>query len=553
MIDYVIRNMQNPLDNIQVDLGVDEPLWMYVKKAIQDIEILNILQLNPFRQLDEGDGKQEATGVKPFIHVVNWNWNPHPLAEEIQYRRRETGDKLSTKMIGRTRIGILSFDIFVGARDKNENLETALIPNKIYIPIEDEHGRYLIDNIMYPEYQLVDKLLYPSGKDSITLKSLLPVVISYQPATEVSVDGYVVESKIGMVKIFTTMEPILACVMHVPAPLSYLEVFPILQFCGKVIDDKEDYEYFQPIPDVDIYIKGFRKGLEEFDYVRSILVMAMSLIRKYNPPTIEDLRDPRWWVYKLSYYDNIIEHRGACHEMHVARMLDTISAQVLPIPEVDKRIMISLLRYVLQTEFDDVNIYSYENKRLRLNEVVSTIVTAEVSQKLKKLFRFGVLLKMKDALPCLKFHPQLILKNMYKLGTVNPIDFANDLDYPQQIRFTRKGPNSLGRMDKHKINIDHRQLHPSAIGKIDLLDSSKDVGQSGMISPWGQWSSIRESNINKYPNVKFDLYKFIVNNFPNPALRFDAKDIVEYNRILDRLVMSAYINLDYKIKEEDFG
>ena len=38
MIDYVIRNMQNPLDNIQVDLGVDEPLWMYVKKAIQDIE-----------------------------------------------------------------------------------------------------------------------------------------------------------------------------------------------------------------------------------------------------------------------------------------------------------------------------------------------------------------------------------------------------------------------------------------------------------------------------------------------------------------------------------
>lgn len=442
MIDYMIRNMQNPLDDVQIDMGVDEPLWMYVKKAIQDIEILNILQLNPFRQLDYGDGNEEAKGVKPFLHVVNWDWNPHPLAEEIQYRRRETGDKLSTKMIGATRIGILSFDIFVGARDKNENLETALVHNKIYIPIEDEHGRYLIDNIMYPEYQLVDKLLYPSGKDSITLKSLLPVVISYQPAMENSIDGYVVESKIGMVKIFTTMEPILACFMHVPAPLSYLEVFPILQFCDRVLDDKDEYEYFQPIPDVDIYIKGFRKGLDEFDYVRSILVMAMSLIRKYNPPTIDDLRDPRWWVYKLSYYDNIIEHRGACHEMHVARMLDTISAQVLPIPEVDKRVMISLLRYVLQTEFDDINIYSYENKRLRLNEVVSTIVTAEVSQKLKNLFRYGILLKMKDALPRLKFHPQLILKNMYKLGTVNPIDFANDLDYPQQLRFTRKGQHT---------------------------------------------------------------------------------------------------------------
>ena len=99
-------------------------------------------------------------------------------------------------------------------------------------------------------------------------------------------------------------------------------------------------------------------------------------------------------------------------------------------------------------------------------------------------------------------------------------------------------------MDKHKINIDHRQLHPSAIGKIDLLDSSKDVGQSGMISPWGQWSSIRESNINKYPNVKFDLYKFIVNNFPNPALRFDAKDIVEYNRILIIRIRKRILNED---------
>ena len=67
-------------------------------------------------------------------------------------------------------------------------------------------------------------------------------------------------------------------------------------------------------------------------------------------------------------------------------MLDTISANVLPIPDIDKRSMIALLRYVLQTEFTDVNIYSYENKRLRLNEVISTIVTAEVSEKLKKMF-----------------------------------------------------------------------------------------------------------------------------------------------------------------------
>ena len=48
---------------------------------------------------------------------------------------------------------------------------------------------------------------------------------------------------------------------------------------------------------------------------------------------------------------------------------------------------------------------------------------------------------MKDMQPLLKFHTDIILKNMYKLGTVHVTDFANDLDYYQQLRFTRKGQN----------------------------------------------------------------------------------------------------------------
>lgn len=544
MIDYVIKNIDNPLSGIQVDLGVDQPLWKYVKKAIQDIEVLNILGLY----------RADKNVPPPFIHVINWKWNPHPLAEEIQYRRRETGDKLSTKSIGDTRIGILEFDIYCGARDKNRNIVTEVVHNKMYIPIEDEHGNYLIDNPLYSEYQLVDKLLYPSGNNSFTLKSLLPVVIQYSDATETSMDGYIVTSRVGMVKIFTTMEPILACFMHVPGPLCYLGVYPILQFCDHVRpQDKDEYEYFQPIPDKDIYIRAYRKGLEEErikSYVQSILVMAMSLIRKYNPETLEELNSPEWWVYQLSYYDNIIEHRGACYEMHVARMLDTISANVLPIPEIDKRNMIALLRYVLQTEFTDVNIYSYENKRLRLNEVISTIVTAEVSEKLKKMFKYGMLLKMVDMQPTVKFRPELILKNIYRLGTVHVTDFANDLDFPQHLRFTKRGPNSLGRLDDHKINFVHRQLHPSMIGLIDLLDYSKDVGQSGMISPWADISTISEVDTNKYPNIKYDLFQFIQEEFPNPAVRFNCRNIKEFNQLLDRLVWKTYLNVDYHISSE---
>ena len=106
-------------------------------------------------------------------------------------------------------------------------------------------------------------------------------------------------------------------------------------------------------------------------------------------------------------------------------------------------------------------------------------------------------------------------------------------------------PNSLGRMDKNKIKDDHRQLHPSMIGKVDLLESSKDVGQSGMISPWGDLTEMAQTDKNKYPNVSYDLFMFIQKHFPDDACIFHAKSLEELNNILDRLVYMSTIDLTY--------
>ena len=110
-------------------------------------------------------------------------------------------------------------------------------------------------------------------------------------------------------------------------------------------------------------------------------------------------------------------------------------------------------------------------------------------------------------------------------------------------------PNSLGRMDHHKITFINKQMNPSMIGKQDLIESTKDVGQSGVISPWGDISALTNVNVNKYPNIKFELYKFIENEFPMRSLRFNARTIEEYNAILDKIACSVYINMDYHIPE----
>lgn len=541
MIDYFMKHAFNPLSEVKAKLCSDQPLWRYVQMAIQDIEVINMLKLYSI------DDDENAISVKPFIYVGNWNWDPHPPISKIKFRRRETKDSVQTKNISNSRLGILSFDIKFGARDKNKNLETDCIHNQIYIPIEDERGRFFLDSVRYSEYQLVDKLLYEKG-GAYVLKSLLPIEIRYEEVAEISTTGVFYTMEIGNVKIFNNMEPVLSCFMHIPLPLCYLGVFPLVQFCDHISDDSEWYEYFKPLEDRDIYVKGYRKALDKFKYVRSILAMACHILRVHEPKDINETNDPKWWIYKLSYNSNTIEHKGACYEMYVARMLDTISAQVMPIPEIDKRNMVTLLRYFLQTDFSNLDTLSYDNKRLRLNEAISTIVSTNVSAKLKTMFKYGALITVDKMREVLKFNQELILANIWSTGLINSIDFTNDLDFFKRLKYTKNGPNSLGRLDSRKIGFSHKQLHPSMIGKVDLLEFSKDVGQTGAISPWADLSDFYKVYTNQFPNIKYELFDFIRQEFPDPMMSFDCDNIDDYNKILDKLTECAYINIEHYIE-----
>lgn len=89
------------------------------------------------------------------------------------------------------------------------------------------------------------------------------------------------------------------------------------------------------------------------------------------------------------------------------------------------------------------------------------------------------------------------------------------------------------------------------IGFMDLLESSKDVGQSCVISPWADLSEFAKTNKNKFPNIKWDLFKFIQDNFDDNALIFEANNIEEFNEVLDKLVINATFDMHYNVKMEE--
>jgi len=59
---------------------------------------------------------------------------------------------------------------------------------------------------------------------------------------------------------------------------------------------------------------------------------------------------------------------------------------------------------------------------------------------------------------------------------VNTTDKINDMDFFSKLRYTIKGPNSLGGKNDNRISKKYRDIHPSYIGKLDINVCGNSTG-----------------------------------------------------------------------------
>ena len=62
----------------------------------------------------------------------------------------------------------------------------------------------------------------------------------------------------------------------------------------------------------------------------------------------------------------------------------------------------------------------------------------------------------------------ILIKSLFNSGLFRYDDQVNDLDFFNKLKFTTKGPNSLGGKNTQSIVPAARGLDPSYIGRIDL-------------------------------------------------------------------------------------
>ena len=117
----------------------------------------------------------------------------------------------------------------------------------------------------------------------------------------------------------------------------------------------------------------------------------------------EDLDNWEEWMIIVGGKNTI--RRGIYQHIFFNRLLDDVTRKELKINDYDKQNIYYLLRWVIQnyhTLWAKDNL-SLVNKRLRCNEYVGSLITAEISKRINRLVSLGDKATIKENLNIFKF------------------------------------------------------------------------------------------------------------------------------------------------------
>ena len=527
----------NDLPNDFVDLlnvGImnkefDIPIEKYIYDSLKGLEIL------------------------PNIKILDYEWVP----DEDKYNmndhivRRNVNKKKVIKNITETRCGVLYIDIEVQGLDKNGVHKVHYIKKPIIIPIMDDNGYYLIKGKKcYLIYQMVDKMLYPSF-GAVTIKSLMPICVKtskekfLEKLFNIDKNSDVVEEweiPIYNIQIFKSAINVLLIYSHlgINKTLNFMEVDRFIKIEQKDSDFpiSEDYVYFDCGKKSDIIVIARRDIFEKEIYVRSIVGCLIKLFED-TKIKFENINNWEEWMIIVGGKNTI--RRGQYQHIFFQRLLDDVTRKELKINDHDKQNIYYLLRWIIQNYhvlWSKDNL-SMVHKRLRCNEYVGSLMTAEVSKRINRIVSLGDKATIKDFLNIFKFPSDVFITKIYGSGILRYSETNSDMDMNAKWKFTKKGPNSLGGQDTRRIPIRQRSLHPSMLGLIDLVDtSSSDPGQGGSLTPYSDMTSLYFDNSFYENEMHFKISQYL-DELPKEE---DKEEIVikcdnvdEYNATLDKL------------------
>ena len=486
--------------------------------------------------------------ILPNIKILDYEWVPDEDKYDINDHviRRNSNKNKVIKNVTETRCGVMYIDAEVSGLDKNGVMKVHYIKKPIIIPIQDDKGYYLIKGKKcYLIYQMVDKMLYPSF-GAVTIKSLMPICVKTTKEEIADTNGVTHTIPIYNIQIFKSAINILLIYSHltITKTLNFMEVDRFIRVLDKNSDypKKEDIIYFECGKKSDIVVAVKRNIFEKEIYVKSIVGCLVKLFED-TKIKFEDIDNWEEWMILVGGKNTI--RRGMYQHIFFNRLLDDVTRKELKINDYDKQNIYYLLRWIVQnfhTLWSKDNL-SMVHKRLRCNEYLGSLITAEISKRINRLVSLGDKATIKEYLNCFKFPEDIFITKIYGSGVLRYSETNSDMDYESRFRFTKKGPNSLGGNDQRRIPIRQRSLHPSMLGYVDCAEtSSSDPGQGGSLSPYCDMQSLYFDDSLYENEMHYKITKYL-DEHPleddHEEIRICCDDENQYNSTLDALFKYA--------------
>ena len=466
----------------------DKPLIEYINDSAKSLEVIKNIQFLGSRFV-EYESEIDMNKYEKRRKVDNKN------KEEIKYTSIED-----------SRVGELILKFKITFKGKSE-----IIEKPILVPLPDEYGYYQIKGKKYIlMYQLVDASTYVT-KNSVVLKSIMPIFLTRKPFTKKDTEGYEYTCPIYSTKVFKNDITIMYFYFAKIGLTKALRYFSVNHYMGVSNEKKntEHFIYFQISQG--FYLKVKRNAFNDSQYIRSVAFMILNVCN--SKVNIDNMDCRQLWIEKIGNIFSVSTNhyeKGKNILVFFDRMLDETTKSNLRIDPKYKKSMYSILLYMFQNfnELKKKDNMDMENKRLRDSEYIASLLNKELSKRILPVVNSGKKLTREKIKDVFKFSGEILITQLYNSGLFRYDDQVNDMDFFSKLKYTVKGPNSQGGQNSQSISSYSRGLHPSMLGRIDLnVVGTSDPGTGGVLTPFCETDGLYFSSKSEPQDGKFNIEK----------------------------------------------
>lgn len=428
----------------------------------------------------------KAIEVVPYYKFLGWE----EITDENKIFDEFNRGKNKKTSIKDSRLSLIRLKFRIDYKDESDTVTMS-----IFIPKLINNYFYIINGIAYYAiYQNVDSLTY-NTRNSVILKSLLmPIHIKSEGKSYKDIFDEEYSTNIFILNLFSKKINIL---YYYLAEFGYKKTLEFLGLKNKLgivntpkknnISDNDKFLYF-PINKE----KSVKINKELFNTNKYFKSMAFCFIDVFYKKNYEENRnDIDFWKIKLgSQYTkntNTQIEKANTVLLSFKRILDNRTKKNLKIPEKDKQDIFYLIRwmainFIKLMKRDNLSLL---NKRIRFSEYQVNSFNKKMSTKTYRLLN-SKSYDMKRLKAIFNIPPRIIIDDLAKSDLLRYNNSVNDMDvFNCGLKFSNRGPSSIGENSKKNIPISYRGIYISHIGRLSLNSiSTGDPGMSGCLSPF---------------------------------------------------------------------